>query len=155
MIGLTEVIAAVSGMIEGVFNAPPATKDRVEGIPRPFTRLTPYDSTLERVGKLRHETYYLEIVRYGESSAKGWLQLLRDHKALVTALEGPIPVTEGFHVLADDIDFDVEREDMTLTATFAVELFQEAPEDDWRGGSDKKMDALDVNDEAWVRPEDD
>lgn len=152
MIGLTEVIAAVSRMIEGVFNAPPATKDRVEGIPRPFSRLTPYDSTLERVGKLRHETYYLEIVRYGESSAKGWLQLLRDHKALVTALEGPIPVTEGFHILADDVDFDVEREDMTLTATFAVELYQEAPEDDWRGDSKDEMEVLEVDEEVWAEP---
>ena len=141
-------------MIEGLFGAPPSTKDRVEGIPRPFTRLTPYDETLERVGGLRHETYYLEVVRYGASTAEGWLQLLRDHKALTEALERPTLVTEGFHILPDDIDFDIEREDMTLTVTFAVELYQEAPEDDWRGGSEDKMDALDVNDEAWVRPDD-
>lgn len=153
MIGLTEVIAAVSGMIEAVFHAPPATKDRVEGIPRPFTRLTPYDATAERVGGLRHETYYLEIVRYGASTAEGWLQLLRDHKALTEALEGPTLVAEGFHILPDDIDFDIEREDMTLTVTFAVELYQEAPEDDWRGGSDKNMDTLELDGETVAAPE--
>jgi len=152
MIGLTEVIAAVSGMLEELFGAPPATKDRVEGIPRPFTRLTPYDTTLERDGSLRHEVYYLEIVRYGESSAKGWLQLLRDHKALTAALEGPILVTEGFHVLPDDIDFDLDRDTMTLTATFAVEMWQEVPP-----GEDENlnlMDTLDINKERAVEPDD-
>ena len=152
MIGLTEVIAAVSGMLEGLFGAPPATKDRVEGIPRPFTRLTPYDTTLERDGSLRHEVYYLEIVRYGESSAKGWLQLLRDHKALTAALEGPILVTEGFHVLPDDIDFDLDRDTMTLTATFGVEMWQEVPP-----GAEENlelMDTLDINKERAVEPDD-
>ena len=155
MIGLTEVIAGVSAMIEEVFGAPPVTKDVREGFETPCTYLTPIDTTLDRTGDLRHETYYLEIVRYGATSYQGYLQLLRDHKALTEALEGPTLVLEGFHVLPDDIDLDLDRDTMTLTATFAVELFQEAPEDDWRGGSEEDMDALNVNDDAWVRPDND
>ena len=153
MIGLVEVIAAVSGMIEELFGAPPVTKDRVEGFERPCTYLTPYDAAMVREGAMRHETYYLEIVRFGASTAKGWLQLLHDHSALTAALEQPIRVDEQFHLLPDDVDFDLDRETMTLTVTFGAEMWQEAPEADWRGGSEDDMDALDVNDEAWVRPD--
>ena len=51
MIGLTEVIAAVSGMIEEVFNAPPATKDRVEGIPRQWREQVAAHAEIARIAR--------------------------------------------------------------------------------------------------------
>lgn len=154
MITIVEIIRAVSGMVETVFGAPPTTKDIREGFERPCTYLSELYSDVSREGKLRHETAQLELVRFAARTDRGWIDLLRAQAALTEALERPIRVDEQFHLVAEEVDFDPVREDMALYCTFSVEWFQEAPEDDWRGGSEDKMDALDVNDEAWVRPDD-
>ena len=144
MITIVDVMRAVSRTAEAVFGAPPVTKDLREGFARPCTKLSLLYSDVSR-----------ELVRFAARTDRGWIDLLRAQAALTEALERPIRVDEQFHLVAEEVDFDPVREDMALYCTFSVEWFQEAPEDDWRGGSEDKMDALDVNDEAWVRPDDD
>lgn len=153
MIGLTECIAGLSGMVETVFGAPPVTKDIREGFVRPATYLTPIDAVQDRTGDLRHETYSFELVHFGAKTDRGWKALLTAHRDLVSALEGPVRVDDGCHLLAEDTDFDLDRDTMSLTCTFEVQLFQESPMADWRGGSDTDMDTLEVDGEVWAAPE--
>jgi len=154
MIGLTECIAGLSGMVETVFGAPPVTKDVREGFTRPATYLTPIDARADRTGALRHETVFFELVHFAARTDRGWKDLLTAHKALVAALEGPVRVADGFHLLAEDADFDLDRETMSLTCTFEVELFQASPMADWTGGSDKNMDTLELDGKTVAAPED-
>ena len=152
MITIVEIIRAVSGMVETVFGTPPTTKDIREGFERPCTYLSELYSDVSREGKLRHETAQLELVRFAARTDRGWIDLLRAQAALTEALERPIRVDEQFHLVAEEVDFDPVREDMALYCTFSVEWFQEAPEDDWRGGSKDEMEVLEVDEEVWAEP---
>lgn len=136
MIGTAEVIRALSGLVEAVFGAPPVTKDIREGFARPCTYLTPTDSRTERMGGLLHTTTELELVRFGAKSWKGWRELLRAQDALTAALLEPVEAEESFHLLAEDTDFDLVREDMALYCTFSVQYFQDRPEPGGSGGGE-------------------
>jgi len=155
MITIVEVMKAVSGMAEGLFGAPPVTKDIREGFPRPCTYLSLLSSRTAREGGLRHDTADLELVRFAARTDQGWIDLLRAQAALTEALDRPIRVSDGFSVLAEEIDFDPVREDMALYCTFSVEWYQLRDEDEDPAGSGDPMEILTVNnDEIYAKVSD-
>ena len=151
MITVVDVIRGLSETVETVFGAPPVTKDLREGFSRPATFITPVDTVPERIGGLRHETVMLEIVRFEHDTRDGWIQLLKDQAALTAALEAPVQVGDSFHILPEDVDFDLDRDTMSLACTFTVELYQDRPADAGPGSTDN-MDTLVENGTTVVRP---
>lgn len=154
MIGIVDVIRACSGALEELFGAPPTTKDLVEVTDRPCSYVQAETST-ERDGGLRHDAYHITITYFAPYHDRGYLDLLKAQEKLAARLIQPVEVDERFHLLPEEVEIQPIREEMILVCDFSAECRQDEPLDDWRGGSDQDMDALDVNDEAWVRPDDD
>ena len=144
MITIVDMVRAVSGVAERVFGAPPTTKDVREGFTRPTTYLTPVAMRTERQGGLRHDSADLELVYFAQRTDRGWIDLLRAQEKLADALCAPIPVTDSFHLLAEEVAFDAVREDMALYCTFSVETYQQLDEAD-DGGSREAMERLKLN----------
>ena len=144
MITIVDLVRGLSEMIEDLFGAPPVTKDLQEGFDRPCTFLTPILTDAVREGDLRHETVQLELVRFGARTSRGWVDLLHAQAALTEALERPVRVDNRFHLLAEETEFDLDRDDMVLTCTFEVQTFQLREEDE-DGGSRDMMESLEMN----------
>lgn len=65
MTDIVDVIRAVSELVERVFGAPPITKDITEGFDRPCTYVQPTLMQTSLEGGLRHDSYSIEIIRFG------------------------------------------------------------------------------------------
>lgn len=129
MITIVETIRAVSDLLERMFGAPPTTKDITEGFDRPCTYLQPIGLETAREGDLRHDTIRLQIICFGERTDRGYLALLQQQSLLGAALEDPIPVTEGFALYPENVEFSLRRDEMVLLTEFALQNFQVLPAD--------------------------
>ena len=115
MITIIDTIRALSDWIEGLFGEPPTTKDITEGFDRPCTYIQPgaLDTAVE--GRLRHDTYTMDVIRFATQTRSGWLELLEWQVKLTEALEQPIPVRDLFVLYPEDVTFAPGREDRVLT----------------------------------------
>ena len=127
---MINVIRAVSGLVEQVFGAPPTTKDITEGFNRPCTYVQPTLMQTSLEGGLRHDSYSVEIIRFGPRTRDGWLGLLEAQASLAETLENPIPIGSTFFLYPEEVDFDLRRNEMTLITSFDVDIFQIRPETD-------------------------
>ena len=130
MITITDVIRAVSGMVERLFGEPPTSKDITEGFERPCTYVHTTGTDVDRPGDMRHDVIHLQIVRFAERSYMGWAELLRYQEALTMALLDPIPVDGMFFLYPEDVSVDLRRDEMAMFADFSVENFQLLPDAD-------------------------
>ena len=130
MITITDVIRAVSGMVERLFGEPPTSKDITEGFERPCTYVHTTGTDVDRPGDLRHDLIHLQIVRFADRSYMGWAELLRYQDALTMALLEPIPVDDMFYLYPEDVSIDLRRDEMAMFADFSVENFQLLPDAD-------------------------
>ena len=124
MITITDVIRAVSGMVERLFGEPPTSKDITEGFERPCTYVHTTGTDVDRPGDMRHDVIHLQVVRFAERSYMGWSELLRYQEALTMALLDPIPVDGMFYLYPEDVSIDLRRDEMAMFADFSVENFQ-------------------------------
>ena len=152
MIGIVDVIRACSGALEELFGEPPTTKDLVEVTDRPCSYVEAMTST-ERDGGLRHDVYHITITYFAPYHDRGYLDLLRAQEQLAARLIEPIEVDERFHLLPEEVEIQPIRDEMVLVCDFSAECRQDEPVDDWRGGSDKDMDTLDINGERAAEPD--
>lgn len=127
MITITDVIRAVSGMVERLFGEPPTSKDITEGFERPCTYVHTTGTDVDRPGDMRHDVIHLQVVRFAERSYMGWSELLRYQEALTMALLEPIPVDDMFYLYPEDVSIDLRRDEMAMFADFSVENFQILP----------------------------
>lgn len=125
-----ETIRAVSDLITSLFDEPPTTKDISEGFTRPCSYVQLAGSSSAREGALRHDTFAVEIIRFGARTDRGWIELLHYREALASALLSPLPVGDGACLFPDDIDFILRRDEMVLITSFTVDLYQELPPED-------------------------
>ena len=130
MITITDVIRAVSGMVERLFGEPPTSKDITEGFERPCTYVHTTGADVDRPGDMRHDVIHLQVVRFAERSYMGWSELLRYQDALTMALLEPIPVDDMFYLYPEDVSIDLRRDEMAMFADFSVENFQLLPDAD-------------------------
>ena len=130
MITITDVIRAVSGMVERLFGEPPTSKDITEGFERPCTYVHTTGTDVDRPGDMRHDVIHLQVVRFAERSYMGWSELLRYQEALTMALLEPIPVDDMFYLYPEDVSIDMRRGEMAMFADFSVENFQLLPDAD-------------------------
>lgn len=130
MTTITDVIRAVSGMVERLFGEPPTSKDITEGFGRPCTYVHTTGTDVDRPGDMRHDLTHLQIVRFAERSYMGWSELLRYQEALTMALLEPIPVDDMFYLYPEDVSIDLRRDEMAMFADFSVENFQLLPDAD-------------------------
>ena len=130
MITITDVIRAVSGMVERLFGEPPTSKDITEGFERPCTYVHTTGTDVDRPGDMRHDVIHLQVVRFAERSYMGWAELLRYQEALTMALIEPIPVDDMFCLYPEDVSIDLRRDEMAMFADFSVENFQLLPDAD-------------------------
>lgn len=73
MTDIVDVIRAVSELVERVFGAPPITKDITEGFDLPCTYVQPTLMQTSLEGGLRHDSYSIEIIRFGpRTGTVGW-----------------------------------------------------------------------------------
>ena len=119
-ISIIDTIRGLSGLIENLFGEPPTTKDITEGFTRPTTYIQPVYSETAREGELQHDTHELELIRFGERTRAGYLSLLEWEAKLAE----PVVVEEQFFLYPDEIEFMLDRDDMTLTVTLTVETYQ-------------------------------
>ena len=124
MITITDVIRAVSGMVERLFGYPPTSKDITEGFERPCTYVHTTGTDVDRPGDMRHDVIHMQVVRFAERSYMGWAELLRYQDALTMALLEPIPVDDMFYLYPEDVSIDLRRDEMAMFADFSVENFQ-------------------------------
>ena len=151
MLGIVDVIRAYSGALEELFGAPPTTKDLVEVKDRPCSYVQG-ETTTERDGSLRHDTYHITITYFAPYHDRGYLDLLRAQEQLAARLIEPIEVDERFHLLPEEVEIQPIRDEMVLVCDISVECWQEDPADDWRGGSKDEMEVLEVDEEVWAEP---
>ena len=151
MIGIVDVIRACSGALEELFGAPPTTKDLVEVTDRPCSYVQAETST-ERDGGLRHDTYHITITYFAPYHDRGYLDLLKAQEKLAARLIRPVEVDERFHLLPEEVEIQPIRDEMVLVCDFSAECRQEMPLDDWRGGSKDEMEVLEVDEEVWAEP---
>ena len=130
MITITDVIRAVSGMVERLFGEPPTSKDITEGFERPCTYVHTTGTDVDMTGDLRHDLTHLQIVRFAERSYMGWAELLRYQEVLTMALLEPIHVDDMFCIYPEDISIDLRRDEMAMFAEFSVDNFQLLPDAD-------------------------
>ena len=130
MTDIVDVIRAGSELGERVFGAPPITKDITEGFDRPCTYVQPTLMQTSLEGGLRHDSYSIEIIRFGPRTRDGWLGLLEAQASLAETLENPIPISSTFFLYPEEVDFDLRRNEMTLITSFDVDIFQIRPEID-------------------------
>ena len=130
MTTITDVIRAVSGMVERLFGEPPNSKDITEGFERPCTYVHTTGTDVDRPGDMRHDVIHMQIVRFSERSYMGWAELLRYQEALTIALLEPIPVDDMFYLYPEDVSIDLRRDEMAMFADFSVENFQLLPDAD-------------------------
>lgn len=130
MITITDVIRAVSGMVERLFGEPPTSKDITEGFERPCTYVHTTGTDVDRPGDMRHDVIHLQVVRFAERSYMGWSELLRYQEALTMALLEPIPVDDMFYLYPEDVSIDLRRDEMAMFADFSVDNFQVLPDED-------------------------
>lgn len=130
MITITDVIRAVSGMVERLFGEPPTSNDITEGFERPCTYVHTTGTDVDRPGDMRHDVIHLQVVRFAERSYMGWAELLRYQEALTMALLEPIPVDGMFYLYPEDVSIDLRRDEMAMLADFSVENFQLLPDAD-------------------------
>ena len=130
MITITDVIRAVSGMVERLFGEPPTSKDITEGIERPCTYVHTTGTDVDRPGDLRHDVIHLQIGLFADRRYMGWAELLRYQDALTMALLEPIPVDDMFYLYPEDVSIDLRRDEMAMFADFSVENFQLLPDAD-------------------------
>lgn len=123
-ISIIDTIRGLSGLIESLFGEPPTTKDITEGFTRPTTYIQPVYSETAHEGELQHDTHELELIRFGERTRAGYLSLLEWEAKLAEALQEPVVVEEQFFLYPDEIEFMLDRDDMTLTVTLTVETYQ-------------------------------
>ena len=121
---MIDVIRAVSGLVEQVFGDPPTTKDITEGFDRPCTYVQPTLMQTSLEGGLRHDSYSIEIIRFGPRTRDGWLDLLEAQASLAETLENPIPISSTFFLYPEEVNFDLRRDEMTLITSFDVDIFQ-------------------------------
>ena len=114
MTDIVDVIRAVSELVERVFGAPPITKDITEGFDLPCTYVQPTLMQTSLEGGLRHDSYSIEIIRFGPRTRDGWLGLLEAQASLAETLENPIPISSTFFLYPEEVDFDLRRNEMTL-----------------------------------------
>lgn len=129
MITVIDSIRAVSALVEGLFGEPPTTKDIHEDFIRPCTYVQAVSMETDDAGDLALDTYGLEIIRLAKRAESGYLELLEYQAALRKALSAPIPVDEGFSLYPEDVEFDINRRDMALVASFTVTNAQLRPDD--------------------------
>lgn len=127
---IIDSIRAVSELVTELFGEPPTTKDIHEGFTRPCTYVQPVLIQADRSGDLLLDTFDIQIIRLVEKSQVGYLDLLKYQTTLREALDDPIPVSEGFVLYPEDVNFDINREDMALVASFTVVNAQLKPDTD-------------------------
>lgn len=150
MIGIVDVIRACSGALEELFGAPPTTKDLVEVKDRPCSYVQG-ETTTERDGSLRHDTYHITITYFAPYHDRGYLDLLRAQEQLSARLIEPIEVNERFHLLPEEVEIQLIREEMVLVCDFSVECWQEVPESE--DENQNLMDTLDINGARAAEPD--
>lgn len=128
MITITDVIRAVSGMVERLFGEPPTSKDITEGFERPCTYVHTTGTDVDMTGDLRHDLIHLQVVRFAERSYMGWSELLRYQEVLTMALLEPIYVDDMFCLYPEDVSIDLRRDEMAMFADFSVDNFQLLPD---------------------------
>lgn len=129
MITIVESMRAISRVLEVVFGHPPTTKDITEGFERPCSYLQLTKADAELAGDMLHEEQTFQIIRFGERTDMGYLQLLREETTLTMALTKPIPVSDHFFLYPENVESDIQRKDMALSVTFSVENFQAVKDD--------------------------
>lgn len=151
MIGIVDVIRAYSGALEELFGAPPTTKDLVEVTDRPCSYVQAETST-ERDGGLRHDTYHITITYFAPYHDRGYLDLLKAQEKLAARLIEPVDVDERFHLQPEEVEIQPIREEMILVCDFSAECWQEVPVSEAENRN--LMDTLDINKERAVEPDD-
>ena len=130
MTTITDVIRAVSCMVERLFGEPPTSKDITEGFERPCTYVHSTGTDVDKSGGLRQDVMHLQVIRFSEKNYMGWAELLRYQEALTMALLEPIPVDDMFYLYPEDVSIDLRRDEMAMFADFSVENFQLLPDAD-------------------------
>ena len=138
---IIDVIKAVSGLIETEFGMPPTTKDIRKGFSRPCFYVEPYQIRCGNAGDMRDDIFGIRIFYFSERAETGYLDLLEKQTVLRDILEDPIVISEDFYLYPEDLDFELQREDMALIASFTVENVQ-LPEDT---DTSELMEELNIN----------
>lgn len=144
MIHLKDIIKGLSNAVEDVFGSPPTTKDIREGFERPCTYLDLVDISVGRECLLEHSELTFELIYFAENSHIGYLQLLNAEKVIKELFANPIRIDEEFFVYAEDLEFELDRDEMYVVCRFSFDIFQKI-DDFVDDGSDQNMDTLDVS----------
>lgn len=95
---------------------------------------------------LMDESIEATIYYFHSSRNKGYAELLKMKSQLTELFFRTIEVKEHFYISIDNIDFDIDKQDMVLSALFNIYSVQSVPEDD---GDYQNMEELEWRNDAW------
>lgn len=144
MITIVDVVRAFSNRLENLLGAPPVTKDLVEVKDRPCTYLQAEEVTGGVDAGLWHDVFPIQIAYFAPFADRGYLDLLRARQLVSVAMAAPTEVGERFHLLPEDVEITLYRDDMILVCNFTVECWQEMEEDWTETGSGEIMEHLEA-----------
>lgn len=73
----------------------------------------------------RMQSMTVSLFYFAPKRHKGYAELLKHKAALSDALLQPVKVDEGFVIYTTDIDYEIDRDDMVLTAMFDIQTVQD------------------------------
>lgn len=105
-------------------------KDIQEGFFRPCFYIDINGIKDSAIGCFEQEDIAITIYYFCKSMEKGYLELLKAQNKIKKLLCGRIHIQDDFYIVPNEIDYDINRKDMTLQATFSVVTIQEEEKDD-------------------------
>lgn len=121
---LKQTIKAITLAIENETEIDVVNNDITENEPRPCFYIEPTQIVSDYDGiQIEHETQEIRIVYFDKNTYEGYLNLLDMKETLQGVLLGLIPTDSGTNIQINQIEWNVYRGDMVLTADVSVEIF--------------------------------
>lgn len=135
MLSVIDIIRALTLLVESRFPSYPVVDmDVTEGFPRPSYFIGIDEVRGENVtSHYVRETADLSLYFLEEDVYSGFLKLLEMKNALLELLNEPLPLTDEqgnvlCHVVFNNVDVTVNKDDKSLICTMTSELIQERPD---------------------------
>lgn len=147
-ITVIDIISAISNTIRSM-GYPLKDVDITKEIPRPCLVVEADNITDNKTATgLAGEQISLSVYYFAQRREKGYLELLKCQKDIKAHLSKPLKITAGFYVTIDDMEFIVNKSDMSLIATFEIYTAQDIPgyddfiapdSEQWHDGSETEI----------------
>lgn len=131
MVTAVDIVKALTIKCRELLGCDVNDRDLSEGFERPSFFIEVVDFKNADIGEIiRGDTFTVYIYYFNERRETGYLTLLKARESLRELLAMPIPITDGFSIVADEIAENISKADMSYITNFDVTLYQNRPQPD-------------------------